>query len=373
VTTSAPVRPLEFGWYLPTHGDTIAFNVAGAEIAPSLELFERVVDAAEKAGFEYLLIPVGVACWEAYMAGAYMAARSKTIRPLIAARPGYINPVMLAKMISTLDHLSKGRVSVNLIAGQNDDDVFAEGVHYAKEERYALMDEEVDILKALWTGRGRLDFEGRFHKLKGAQIRPRSYQEPHPKFYLGGGSQQAWEISAKHAHVHLFWGDTPERIAENIVRIRAMARAHGRGDGARGDDIGFGMRLQIICRETADEAWAAANALVAKTSERDRDRVIARTKTSEANMRIQQLAAEKGDHIAPNLWGGLTRVRQGAGIAVVGDPAQCAAVLQRYIDIGCHSFCLSGYLHDEEAERFGRLVRPPLAKANPGRMPALPV
>lgn len=359
------MRPLEFGWYLPTHGDTTAFNVVGGEIAPSLELFERVVGAAETAGFEYLLIPVGVACWEAYMAGAYMAARFPKIKPLIAARPGFVNPVMLAKMISTLDHLSKGRVSVNLIAGQNDEDVLAEGVRYAKEERYALMEEEVRILKALWTGRGGLDFAGRFHTLKGAQIRPRSFQQPHPRFYLGGGSRQAWEISAQHASVHLFWGDTPERIADNIGAIRALADIHGRQD-----EIGFGMRLQIICRETADEAWAAAQALVSKTSERDRARVIARTKTSEANQRIQQLAAEMGEHIAPNLWTGLTRVRQGAGIAVVGDPAQCAAVLQRFIDIGCHSFCLSGYLHDEEAERFGRLVRPLVARANPERSPA---
>jgi alkanesulfonate monooxygenase len=360
------MRPLEFGWYLPTHGDTIAFNTVGGEIGPSLELFEKIVDAAEVAGFEYLLIPVGMTCWEAYMVGAYMAARSKTIKPLIAARPGFINPVMLAKMISTLDHLSQGRVSVNLIAGQNDDDVLAEGVRYKKEERYALMDEEVEILKALWTGRGGLDFEGKFHQLKGAQIRPRSFQQPHPKFYLGGGSAQAWEISAKNSSVHLFWGDTPARIAENIGQIRALAEKHGRRD-----EIGFGMRLQIICRETEDKAWAAARALVAKGSERDRARVIARTATSQANMRLQQLASEMGEMIAPNLWTGLTQVRQGAGIAIVGDPAQCAAVLQRFIEAGCHSFCLSGYLHDEEAERFGRLVRPLIAAANRGRMPVV--
>ena len=53
---------------------------------------------------------------------------------------------------------------------------------------------------------------------------------------------------------------------------------------------------------------------------------------------------------------------------VVGEPAQCAATLQQFIDIGCHSFCLSGYLHDEEAERFARLVRPILAERNPGRV-----
>lgn len=359
------MRPLELGWYLPTHGDTVRFNDAATDVVPSLELFEKIVDQAERAGFEYLLIPVGVACWEAYMAGAYMAARHARIRPLIAARPGYINPVMLAKMISTLDHLSKGRIAVNLIAGQNEADVEAEGVTLGKAERYELMEEEVRILKALWTTGQPLNFDGRFHRLKGAEIRPRSYQKPHPRFYLGGGSAQAWGVSARHSDVHLFWGDTPERIGDNIAQIRKVAAGYGRES-----DIGFGMRLQIICRETEAEAWSAAEGLIAKTSEQDRARVIQRTATSEANRRIQDLAREKGPLIAPNLWTGLTRVRQGAGIAIVGDPEQCANVIQRFIDVGCHSFCLSGYLHDEEAERFGRLVRPLVAERNPGRLAA---
>src|SRR5690242_13194065 len=92
------MRPLEFGWYLPTHGDTTAYGVASAQVAGSAELCERVVAAAEAAKFEYLLIPVGSTCWEAWVSGAFMAARSKSIKPLIAARPGYINPVLMAKM-----------------------------------------------------------------------------------------------------------------------------------------------------------------------------------------------------------------------------------------------------------------------------------
>jgi len=79
-------------------------------------------------------------------------------------------------------------------------------VHYAKQERYALMEEEVSILKALWTTRGPVNFQGKFHTLSGAHIRPRPLQQPFPKFYLGGGSREAWEMSAKHSDVHLFWG-----------------------------------------------------------------------------------------------------------------------------------------------------------------------
>ena len=148
------MRPLEFGWYLPTHGDTTAYGLVEAQIPGSPELCDRVVQAAEEAGFEYLLIPVGSVCWEAWITGAFMAARSSRIKPLIAARPGYINPVLLAKMISTFDQMSGGRICINLIAGQNESEVEGEGVRYPKEERYALMEEEVSILKALWTTRG---------------------------------------------------------------------------------------------------------------------------------------------------------------------------------------------------------------------------
>jgi alkanesulfonate monooxygenase len=357
------MRPLEFGWYLPTHGDTTAYGLAEAQVAGSPELCERVVKAAEQAGFEYLLIPVGSTCWEAWIAGAFMAARSVSIKPLIAARPGYINPVLMAKMISTFDQMSGGRISINLIAGQNESEVEAEGVRYAKEARYALMEEEVSILKALWTTRGPVHFQGKFHTLSGAQIRPRPQQQPFPKFYLGGGSRQAWEVSAKHSDVHLFWGDLPERIAANIAEIRALARAHDREDA-----IGFGMRLQVICREDESEAWAAADQLVRHASERQKQDVQTLYYNSVANQRVQQLAREHGDLLLPHLWTGITKVRPGAGIAVVGNPSQCAATLQQFIDAGCHSFCLSGYLHDEEAERFGRLIRPILAANNRGRL-----
>lgn len=359
------MRPLEFGWFLPTSGDTTCYGDAAAQIPPSLEMFDRVVAAAEAAGFEYLLVPVSTACWDAYIASAVMIGRSRSIRMLVAARPGYVNPVLLAKMITAFDQLSGGRVAVNLIAGQSDTETAAEGIGWSKEERYALMDEEVSILKALWTSKGALTFEGRFHTLRGARIAPSPFQKPHPRFYLGGGSGQAWEISAKHADVHLFWGDTPDRIAANMRDIRARAAAHGRAD-----DIGFGMRLQIVCRETEEAAWDAAHELVRDTTEGQARYIREHYASSAANRRVQELARTHGELIAPHLWTGITRVRPGAGIAVVGNPEQCADTLQQFIDLGCHSFCLSGYLHDAEAERFARLVRPILAERNRGRMAA---
>lgn len=355
--------PLEFGWFLPTSGDTTCYGDRDKAIPPSAALFDRVILAAEAAGFEYFLIPVASTCWEAWISAAMAVAKTSRIKALVAARPGYISPVQLAKMGATFDQLSGGRLSVNLIAGQSDIEAASEGITLAKEDRYALMDEDVTILKALWTARGGVNFEGRFHTLKGAHVSPRPLQQPHPRFYLGGGSMEAWEVSAKHSDIHLFWGDTPERIAENMTVIRGMAARHGRAE-----TIGFGMRLQILCRETEAEAWDAAHELVRDVTDAQTHYIRTHYASSAANRRVQQLAREHGELIAPHLWTGVTRVRPGAGIVVVGNPTQCAATLQRFIDLGCSSFCLSGYLHDEEATRFARWVRPLLMERNPGRM-----
>jgi alkanesulfonate monooxygenase len=355
-------KRLEFGWFLPTAGDTTAYGLPSAQIPPSLELFDKIVGAAEAAGFEYMLVPVQTACWEAWISSAMMVARSKSMRMLVAARPSYINPVLLAKMITAFDQLSGGRICINLIAGQSEAENASEGIKWGKEERYEIMDEEVSILKALWTTKGPVNFDGKFYQLKGAQIRPYPLQKPHPRFYLGGGSKQAWEISAKHSDVHLFWGDTYERIRANMEEIRSMAARHGREK-----EIGFGMRLQVVCRETEKEAWDFAHGLVEHASEAQKAFVKERFATSEANRRVRELAAI-GETIEPHLWTGITQVRPGAGIAIVGDPEQCADTLQKFIDLGCHSFCLSGYLHDEEAERFGKWIMPILRERNRERM-----
>jgi alkanesulfonate monooxygenase len=354
---------LEFGWFLPTSGDTTCYGDRSTSIPPSAALFDRVVLAAEAAGFEYFLVPVAATCWEAWISSAMAVAKTRRIKALVAARPGYVSPVQLAKMGATFDQLSGGRLAVNLIAGQSEAEAQAEGITLAKEDRYALMEEDVSIMKALWSATGSVDFEGRFHTLKGARVSPQPLQQPWPRFYLGGGSEEAWEVSAKHSDIHLFWGDTPDRIATNMRTIRGMAARHGRAE-----TIGFGMRLQILCRETEAEAWDAAHELVRDVTEAQTRYIRTHYAGSVANQRVQQLAREHGELIGPHLWTGVTRVRPGAGIVVVGNPQQCAATLQEFIDLGCTSFCLSGYLHDEEATRFARWVRPLLAEHNRGRM-----
>lgn len=355
---------LRFGWFIPTAGDTTAFGDPARSVPPSLELFERVGKAAEAAGFEYALVPVQTACWEAYISCAMVAARTERLALLVAARPGFVAPTVMAKMLSTFDQLTKGRLRVNLIAGGGAAEMAADGLFADHDARYEMMDETVEVMKRVWTEPGPVDFAGKHFRVEGARVLPRPFQHPHPPFYLGGNSDAAKEVCAKHADVQLFWGDTPDNIARRVAEIRDRAARYDRAGR-----IAFGMRLQVIVREDEAEAWAFADQLIAGASAGHRRMIAEMWEQSESNRRMQELATAPDLRLGDHLWTGITLVRPGAGVAVVGNPKQVAETLREFVDVGCTEFCLSGYPHDEEASRFGRLVMPLLTGS--GASPAV--
>ncbi|MGI9478174.1 MAG: LLM class flavin-dependent oxidoreductase [Hyphomicrobiaceae bacterium] len=352
---------LTFGWFLPTSGDSHALGDPAGHIPQSRALFDEIVDVVDRGGFSYMLMPVNANCWEATVTGAYYLARTKNIAPLVALRSAYCNPVLSAKMFATLDQLSGGRLCINLIAGINDDDTQADGIPDTKQVRYEKMDEEVQIMKRLWTSNEPIGFAGKHYQIDSA-IEPKPVQQPHPPFFLGGGSEQALEISAKHSSVHLFWGDRPSGIAAKIADLKQRAQRHGREAALQ-----FGMRLQIVCADTEEEAWADAHKLIAgvdgmklanmRTNQNAVDGI---RRTSEANRQVWKLLEESDDDmmLAPHLWAGISKVRAGAGIAVVGNPDQVASTLQEFVDVGCTSFCLSGYPHAKAARIVSEKVLP---------------
>jgi len=347
-------KPLLMGWFCPTQGDTRAFGNPETDIAPQLPHFESVAKAAENAGFDYMLIPVSPYCWDAWMTASFLAARTQKLKMLVAMKPGFISPVAQARMINTFDQFTQGRLYLNLIAGFSDEDAHSEGQLASKEERYKQLEEEVNILKQIWSEGETGEFIGDYHHIHNPMISPATpHQRPHPPFFLGGGSQQAAHISARHSKVHLFWGDYPERIAEQIKELKRMAAQYNREN-----ELEFAMRLQIIVRDTEDEAWEAADSLIAGADKTFIKGVQSRLSTSEANKRQQELSSTVGRKMTPHLWTGITEVRPGAGISVVGNPQQVADQLLEFVDAGCSGFCLSGYPHHEEAERFGKLVMP---------------
>jgi alkanesulfonate monooxygenase len=342
---------LSLGWFCPTNGDTTAFGDPAKSVPQSAEHFLRVARAAEDAGFDYILVPVTNTCWDAWVVATFIASNTRTLKPLVAVKPGFIHPVAQAKMLATFGRMFGGRIYINLIAGLSEKEAHAEGQLVSKTERYEQLDEEITIIKRLLSEEA-VEFNGKHHHVHGPLITPKSPWPAHPPIFLGGGSEQAADISARHSDVHLFWGDYPAKIAEQVAQMRARAARYGRADKLR-----FAMRLQVICRENEADAWEAAHTLVEGADEA-RERRVTRTTNSAADQRMRELSNVPGSKLTPHLWTGITEVRAGAGVAVVGNPRQVADQLLEFVDAGCSGFCLSGYPHDQEAEIFGRLVRP---------------
>ncbi|CAE6754645.1 Alkanesulfonate monooxygenase [Paraburkholderia domus] len=350
------IKKLKMGWFCPTNGDLTAFGDPEKTIPSTLDHFLKVAASAENAGFEYILVPVGPACWEAWTTASFIGAKLKKIKPLVAMKPGFVHPVAQAKMISAFCQFTDNRLYLNLIAGLSEGEAHAEGQLTSKEARYRKMEEEVTLLKKLLT-EDKVRFDGEFYHVNEPVFTP-GLPAGLPDFFLGGGSEQAIEISAKHSSVHLFWGDYPSVITENIKKIRDVAAKYGREN-----ELEYAMRLQVICRETEEEAWDFAhqlveNAAARKITKQQRDTHI----NSVANSRQAFLAGAEDGKLTPHLWTGINTVRSGAGVAVVGNPRQVAEQLYEFVDAGCSGFCLSGYPHDKEADIFGKHVMPLLMK-----------
>lgn len=133
-----------------------------------------------------------------------------------------------------------------------------------------------------------------------------------------------------------------------------------------GREVRFGLRLQVIVRETEEEAWAAAEQLISRLDEETIKAAQERQKSSDSVGQARINALHGGDInnlvIGPNLWAGVGLVRSGAGTALVGNPEQIAARIKEYVELGADTFVFSGYPNLEESIRFAELVFPLLGK-----------
>lgn len=149
-------------------------------------------------------------------------------------------------------------------------------------------------------------------------------------------------------------------MAQKLAVVRERAAASGR-------TLQFGIRLHVIVRETEEEAWAAAESLIAHLDDEtiaQAQNIFSRMDSSgQARMSALHNGSREQLRIGPNLWAGVGLVRGGAGTALVGSPQQVAQRIAEYQALGISSFIFSGYPHLEEAHRFAELVMPLLPLA----------
>jgi alkanesulfonate monooxygenase len=362
VTKSRPAatdsRPIDFGWFLPTMGDAEIIGPPTREA--TLEYLVDVTRAAEDAGFNFALLPVGTTCMDAWLAAGMVGARTERLKFLVAMRPGFVSPTLAARMSNTLDQALEGRVLINVVTGGFPVELAADGDFLGHDERYERTQEFMQVVRKAWTGGKAWNHAGKYYRVEGGNVFPRPFQSAsggHPPLYFGGASDAAKKVGAEEADVYLLWGETVDMARERIEDMKQRAAAAGR-------TLRFGMRIHVISRETDKEARAAAEHLVSQIPERFQQMVDKHHDKgeSEGERRQRELVARAEDGwLTPHLWSGIGKARLGVGTALVSSGESVARCFQEYIDLGIDTFILSGYPHLEEAQRFGRNVMPHFA------------
>jgi alkanesulfonate monooxygenase len=347
---------MELFWFLPTHGDSRFLGTTEGARSVTLPYLQQIAQAADNLGFAGVLLPTGRSCEDAWAVASAVMPSTRSLKFLVALRPGIISPTAGARIAATLDRLSGGRLLLNVVTGGDPSEAAADGVFLDHDARYRQTDEFLDIWRRVASGET-VDYEGEHLRVRGAKILYPPVQRPYPPLYFGGSSVAAHALAAKHVDVYLTWGEPPAAVAEKLRDMRERAKNAGR-------KLRFGIRLHVIVRETRSQAWAAAEQLIARLDDSAIDAAqqsFARF-DSEGQRRMSSLHGGRRDklEVSPDLWAGVGLVRGGAGTALVGDADTVARRLLEYRELGIETFILSGYPHLEEAYRTAELLFPKL-------------
>jgi alkanesulfonate monooxygenase len=360
-----PAAQTDVLWFLPTHGDGRYLGTTRGARPVTHPYAAQIARAADELGFSGVLLPTGRSCEDAWVVASALMPLTRSLRFLVAIRPGIVSPTAGARVAATLDRMSAGRLLINVVTGGDPAEAEGDGIFLSHDERYQVTDEFLEIWTRVLAGET-IDFTGQHLRVKGAKVLYPPVQKPYPPLYFGGSSPAAHDLAARRMNVYLTWGEPPEAVAEKLGDIRARAERHGR-------TLRFGLRIHVIVRETTKEAWQAADALIEHLD----DSAVAAAQVafarfdSEGQRRMSALHGGRRDklEVSPNLWAGVGLVRGGAGTALVGDPDTVAARLREYAELGIETFILSGYPHLEEAYRVAELLFPllPLERSELGR------
>lgn len=315
---------------------------------------ETAAKIHENGGFDRVLVAFHSNSPESILIAQHAASVAPDLGLLIAHRPGFNAPTIVARQLATLDNLTRGRVAVHIITGGSDLELQADGDHTTKAQRYARTSEYLDIVRQEWSQTTPFDYKGVFYDVRGANSLVHPYDADALPVYFGGSSTEAIEVAGKHADVYALWGETYEQVAETVSRVRAAAAKHGRSPR-------FSLSLRPILAETEEAAWARADRILEKARFLQETTGFVRNKDvpNEGSRRLLAAAAQ-GSRLDKRLWTGIAELTgaKGNSTSLVGTPHQVAEAFIDYYRLGISTFLIRGFDPLLDAYEYGRDLIP---------------
>ena len=247
---------MRYGYWMPVFGGWLR-NVPDENMDASWAYVKRLAQRSEEIGFDLSLIAelnlndikgVEAPSLDAWSTAAALAAVTEKIELMVAVRPTFHLPALLAKQAANIDRISGGRLSLNVVSSWWADEAKKYGVHFEQhDDRYARTSEWLDVLDGAWS-QDHFSYTGKYYRVEDNVLQPKPLAKPRPTIYAGGESPAAKELIAEKTDAYLMHGDPPERAAEKVKDLSERRRKFS------GEPLRFGIAGYAIVRETEKEA-----------------------------------------------------------------------------------------------------------------------
>lgn len=307
---------------------------------------KKLTQRSEELGFDLTLIAelnlndikgIDAPCLDAWSTAAALAAMTNNIELMVAVRPTFHSPALLAKQAANIDHISNGRLSLNVVSSWWQDEARMYGVHFEQhDDRYARTSEWLDVLNGVWS-QDRFSYSGNYYRVENNVLQPKPVRQPRPVLYAGGESEAAKNLISEKCDAYVMHGDSPERIKS---KIEDMSARRERLDLGR---MQFGVAGYAIVRNTETEA------------QRELARITDVKNSAAGYANFQQWLS--GTQLESTLSIEEYSVsNRGLCSGLVGTPAQLQEQVGRFFDVGVDLLLLQFSPQLEEMERFSESV-----------------
>jgi len=341
---------LRYGYWLPVFGGWLR-NVPDEGMDASWEYVKRLAQRSEQLGYDLTLIAelflndikgIDAPSLDAWSTAAALAAVTETLELMVAVRPTFHNPAILAKQAANIDRIANGRLSLNVVSSWWKDEARRYGVRFDEhDDRYARTAEWLTVLDGAWTQR-EFSHRGEYYEVNETILEPKPLRHPRPTIYAGGESETAKNLIATRCDAYVMHGDPPERIAAKISDMRRRREAAGL------PEMEYGVAAYTIVRDSEREA------------KRELERITNVTPGSPGYGNYQDWIANTQLESRVTLED-YSVSNRGLRAGLVGTPEQVAEQVQAFEDAGVGLLLLQCSPQIEEMERFSEAVIRPLA------------
>jgi dimethylsulfone monooxygenase len=336
---------MRYGYWMPVFGGWLR-NVPDEQMAATWEYSRDLARRSEQIGYDLTLIAelflndikgIYAPALDAWSTAAALAAVTEKLELMVAVRPTFHNPAILAKQAANIDRIANGRLSLNVVSSWWADEARRYGVHFEQhDDRYARTDEWLAVIQGAWCNET-FTHKGKYYSVDETVLAPKPVRPP--VIYAGGESEAAKTLISSRCDAYVMHGDPPERIAPKIADMRQRRAATGKVP------MTYGMAAYAIVRDTVAEA------------EREKARI---TNVSPgtpgygnyqdwlANTKLEQ-AVSLEDYSVSN---------RGLRAELVGTPEIVAERIRAFAAAGVDLLLLQSSPQREEMERFAEQVMP---------------